>query len=132
METTKEVPREREQQRTVEQIVRVLVHQIQEQVIVQEIPQVVDYFTSLGRVCCTHVQPSAAGTKLLRQYSHMFVFTKFQRFSLLSCYRNNLLRLSKWFHKSGVTQRTSEQCKVHMTTSSTSTSEQTLKEVETS
>ena len=42
METTKEVPQERVQQRTVEQIVRVPVPQIQEQVIVQEIPQVVE------------------------------------------------------------------------------------------
>ena len=42
METTKEFPQERVQQRTVEQLVRVPVPQIQEQVIVQEIPQVVE------------------------------------------------------------------------------------------
>ena len=47
VETTKEVPWERVQQRTVEQIVRMPVPQIQEQVIVLEIPQVVDSFLPL-------------------------------------------------------------------------------------
>ena len=47
VETTEEVPRERVQHRTVEQFVRVPVPQMQEQVIVQEIPQVVDSFSSV-------------------------------------------------------------------------------------
>ena len=44
VETTKEVPRERVQQRTVEQVVCVLVLQIQEQLIVQKFDRLLILF----------------------------------------------------------------------------------------
>ena len=62
VETTKEVPRERVQQRTVEQFVRMLVPQMQEQVIVQEIPQAVDSFPLLAEFVAPDGQPSPSGT----------------------------------------------------------------------
>ena len=72
---------------------------VHEQVIVQEFlqaPQVVGSFSSLGRVCCTHVQPSPSRTNR-RDSTVTCSETKFQSSRWWSGYMNNLLNSSMWW-----------------------------------
>ena len=93
------------------QILCVPVPQIQEQVIVQEIPQVV---VSLSRVCCTHVEPSrSVATTQPRIRCQEIPEVQF-----VERIQEQIVETIKVVSQEHATQRTSEQIEVQMNTNS--------------
>ena len=125
VETTKEVTRERVQQHTVEQIVQVPVHQRQEQVIVQEVPQAVDSFPPLTEFVapmCNHILHE----QIVATIQPHARFQERSEVQVVERIPEQIVETIKVVSQECVTQRTSEQFEVQMNTISTSTSEQTV------
>ena len=117
VETTKDVPWERVLQRTVKQIAPVSVPQIQEQVIVQKIPQVVDSFPPLAEfVASMHNQ--VLQEQIVATIQPHIRFQEIPEVQFVGRIQEQIVETIKVVSQERATQRTSEQFEVQMNTNS--------------